>query len=750
MKFTPAMTAYHAQVRGATSPAPRHATASGTHGPAPLPVEPAVSLAVEDVYYLLFRHKGKIALCALAGLIGSALFLAFQRPLYSSMAKLFIRYVVVEGRAGRATGDDTTTKSPDRGGETILSSEQEILTSHDLARSVAKAVGPTRILAAEGGGDDLERAANVVTRGLVVSAPKSSSVLAVTFQHQDATLVQPVLQAVLDQYLRLHVEVHRSTGMVGDFLAQETDQLRTRLAQTEEELRKARAKAGILAPDDARRALSEQSNQLRQQLFSARAEYTQREQQLRELTRHAASLAEPVGASDSGQTADLVGAPLPLDAYRQALERAELLRRREMDLQAVFTRDSPRLLAVEAQKVEANAAVRRLEEANPGLLATPRTSLSSNPASAANDQRLLVEREQVALKGLEARIETLTTQLDSVRAESTRLDSAEGAIQELARRKDLEEANYRRYAASLEQSRINEALSAGRVSNISVIQAPAPPSLEPGKTARIAGGIAGAGLALGLVWAFLIERVLDQSVRRPRELERLMPAPLFLSLPASPTRSTAAAPETALAPYFETLRDRLIGYCESRHLRHKPKLIGLTGLAPGAGVTTIAGGLARCLSEAGEGDVLLVDLTPGQGSARHFHGGKSTCSLDEIMSDRESAQVQERLFVVAEGTSGDALSRILPQRFFRVLSDLKASDFDYIIFDLPPVSQISITPRIASYLDLLLLVVESERTAAAGVQRAARLLADSEAHLGTVLNKTRQYVPSKLLQDISA
>lgn len=119
------------------------------------------------------------------------------------------------------------------------------------------------------------------------------------------------------------------------------------------------------------------------------------------------------------------------------------------------------------------------------------------------------------------------------------------------------------------------------------------------------------------------------------------------------------------------------------------------------------------------------------------------------MSDRESAQVQDRLFVVAEGTSGDALSRILPQRFFRVLSDLKASDFDYIIFDLPPVSQISITPRIASYLDLLLLVVESERTAATGVQRAARLLAESEAHVGTVLNKTRHYVPTALLQDFA-
>lgn len=744
------MTAYHPQVRGAASPAPRQASTHASHPAAPLAVEPAATFTLEDAYYLLFRHKGKILLCATAGLVAMGLFLAFQRPLYSSVAKLFIRYVVVEGHAVRPAGDDTTTKSPDRGGETILSSEQEILTSHDLARSVAKAVGPARILAEDGGGDDLERAAAAITRGMVVAAPKASSVLAVTFQHRDATLVQPVLQATLDQYLRLHVEVHRSAGMVGDFLAQETDQLRTRLAQTEEELRKARAKAGILAPEDARRALAEQANQLRQQVFAARAEYTQREQQLRELSRGTSgATTEAAGASDDSERTERVVSAPQLEEYRQALERAEQLRRRERELQAVFTRDSPRVIALQSQKAEAEAAVSRMEASHPELLATPRPSGSATLVNAANERALLLERERAALKGLEARIEVLGTQLDSVRAESARLDVAEGSIQELARRKDLEESNYRRYAASLEQSRINEALGAGRVSNISVIQAPSPPSIEPGKSARIAGGLAGAGLVAGLMWALLIERVLDQSVRRPRELERIMPVPLFLSVPKSPGGRHQSAPEVALAPYFETLRDRLIGYCESRHLRHKPKLIGLTGLAPGAGVTTLAGGLARCLSETGEGDVLLVDLTPGQGSARHFHRGKPACSIDEIMSDRESAQVQDRLFVVAEGTSGDALSRILPQRFFRVLSDLKASDFDYIIFDLPPVSQISITPRIASYLDLLLLVVESERTAATGVQRAARLLAESEAHVGTVLNKTRQYVPTALLQDMA-
>src|SRR5690606_34682896 len=122
--------------------------------------------------------------------------------------------------------------------------------------------------------------------------------------------------------------------------------------------------------------------------------------------------------------------------------------------------------------------------------------------------------------------------------------------------------------------------------------------------------------------------------------------------------------------------------------------------------------------------------------------------LDEILSTRDSAQVQDNLFVVVEEPGrGDRLSRILPQRFNKLVPKLKASNFDYIIFDMPPVSQISITPRLAGFMDMVLLVIESEKTNRELVQRATALLAQSKAHVGAVLNKTHNYVPKRLHQD---
>ena len=97
---------------------------------------------------------------------------------------------------------------------------------------------------------------------------------------------------------------------------------------------------------------------------------------------------------------------------------------------------------------------------------------------------------------------------------------------------------------------------------------------------------------------------------------------------------------------------------------------------------------------------------------------------------------------------GDKLSRLLPQRFAKLLPHLKSSDFDYIIFDMPPVSQISITPRLAGFMDMVLLVVESEKNSREGVQRASALLAESNAHVGAVMNKTKNYVPNWVHEEL--
>jgi MinD-like ATPase involved in chromosome partitioning or flagellar assembly len=136
-------------------------------------------------------------------------------------------------------------------------------------------------------------------------------------------------------------------------------------------------------------------------------------------------------------------------------------------------------------------------------------------------------------------------------------------------------------------------------------------------------------------------------------------------------------------------------------------------------------------------------MTAGQGSAQQFYKGKAVCGIASLLDSRGAAQVQDKLYVVGAEPGEDRLSRALPNRFHQLVPQLKAGDFDTIIFDMPSVSQISITPRLAGFMDMVLLVVESEKTDRDIVRQAVSLLSESGAHVGAVLNKTRNYLPSK-------
>jgi Mrp family chromosome partitioning ATPase/uncharacterized protein involved in exopolysaccharide biosynthesis len=209
-------------------------------------------------------------------------------------------------------------------------------------------------------------------------------------------------------------------------------------------------------------------------------------------------------------------------------------------------------------------------------------------------------------------------------------------------------------------------------------------------------------------------------------------------------------PRHALRPFYDTLRDRLITYFEVKNLTHNPKLVALTSCGDRAGVTSTAAGLAAALSETGEGNVLLVDMNVERGAAHHFYKGHLSCGIDEALKKdkRHEARVQDNLYVVAESSSEDSLPRVLPKRFTSLVPKLKASDYDYIIFDMPPMSQISITPRLARFMDMVMVVVESEKTHREVVQRAVNMLTESRANVGIVLNKRKVYVPKRIRQEL--
>jgi Mrp family chromosome partitioning ATPase len=96
----------------------------------------------------------------------------------------------------------------------------------------------------------------------------------------------------------------------------------------------------------------------------------------------------------------------------------------------------------------------------------------------------------------------------------------------------------------------------------------------------------------------------------------------------------------------------------------------------------------------------------------------------------------------------DQLPASLPSRFSCLVPQLRASDYDYIIFDMPPVSQISVTNRLARFMDINLLVVEAGKTDRDVIKQASSMLSGKSGNIGLVLNKKRTYVPRWLLHEL--
>jgi len=104
-------------------------------------------------------------------------------------------------------------------------------------------------------------------------------------------------------------------------------------------------------------------------------------------------------------------------------------------------------------------------------------------------------KAQVA--GTQAKIETLKARLRDIQQRTKQFSELGPQIEDLERKREMEEANYKYFAASLEKARIDEALDPTKMPNISAVQRPSPPGLETKKRNRLPWE----WLALGLPWA---------------------------------------------------------------------------------------------------------------------------------------------------------------------------------------------------------------------------------------------------------
>src|SRR5271165_3823646 len=111
-------------------------------------------IGLQDICYTVFRHQWMILGFVCAGILAAALVPIVHPAPYVSWVKLMIPYVV-ERNTATLSGSQAQVTATQMGAQGAINTEIEILKSANVAMKAAETVGPARILAKRGGGNDL-------------------------------------------------------------------------------------------------------------------------------------------------------------------------------------------------------------------------------------------------------------------------------------------------------------------------------------------------------------------------------------------------------------------------------------------------------------------------------------------------------------------------------------------------------------------------------------------------------------------
>jgi succinoglycan biosynthesis transport protein ExoP len=153
------------------------------------------------------------------------------------------------------------------------------------------------------------------------------------------------------------------------------------------------------------------------------------------------------------------------------------------------------------------------------------------------------------------------------------------------------------------------------------------------------------------------------------------------------------------------------------------RVVGVTSCRRGEGVSTVASRLAIAAAEQGEQKVLLVDVA-------------SDRDPDALEQALQHSSLENLWMLPAGSRFSDSPGDEARTTLSELLSGL-ATEFSFVVLDMPPVDELDDVAAVASAVDGVLLVVAADETRASHARSAAEALSRARV-LGAVLNKRQE------------
>lgn len=465
-------------------------------------MNPTLALMTAQAQHVLraIRRHRRLAIRFFVVVMAAVILVTLFMPrTYQSEGKLFVRL----GREN-ATLDATASLGQDPvvavpySRDNDINSVAEILQSRALLEKVVDAIGPAVVL----GKVDLsaeispsaeptdaatrDRAIRKLATDLKVAVIRRSNIVQISCLAGSPELAQKILAKHLDLFQQEYIRLNRPPE-VHEFFVKQTERLHQELTAKEEQLRDLKTSTGLSSLPEQRRAIVDRVSRLENDLLDVQSSRAAAESRVQMLKKQ---LAELPATNLASRTAGIGN-----EGTDRMRDQFYALQLRKEEAAAKFTEDHPAMQRINQQVAEAQKLVGREE--------TTRTQMTTAINRPHEESQIALLKEEPILAALQARADALRTQLADVRKELKAFNEQELQIAQLGREVDLLTANYRKYSANLEQTRVDQALEARQMSNIGVVQ---PATFEtrpisPRKTINLALGLfvalfGGVGLAL--------------------------------------------------------------------------------------------------------------------------------------------------------------------------------------------------------------------------------------------------------------
>jgi uncharacterized protein involved in exopolysaccharide biosynthesis len=469
--------------------------------------------SLRDFLSILFKRKVAILTIFLATVITVTVGSFLMSPTYQAESSLLVKF----GREfiyRSEVGDKAPMIAFNQ--EEAINSEINILTSRDIIEQVIKTIKleniypglmknpPSRMT-------PLEAAVNTFQKKLTAEGIKKSSVIEVSFQHEDPKVAARAVNLLVEFFKEKHLQVH--SGMESNFLESQANLYDQELKSSENRLEDFRQKNRVFSLDEQRSLLLKQRTELDTTLKNTRNRIDEQSKKLASLRGQMKTL-----LADKNRFTQTERDKIIVEARAKLLT----LQLSEQDLASKYPDTNRMLVNVRKEIQIIRDFLKEQEEAIGGKVET------SNPVyQEAEKQALNAEAEEASLRSKAA---TLLLQIGQLDNEIKTMDLREKELKDLNREVSTNEMNYKTYREKKEEARISDEMNRQKLANISVIQTAVVPSkpIKPKKTLNILLSII-LGAVSGLGFAFLSE-YMGQGLSTPEAAEKRLGLPVLTTV----------------------------------------------------------------------------------------------------------------------------------------------------------------------------------------------------------------------------